>query len=388
MLSFGLILGLSLEGGWTAEPLRPFRTDVPPVLDGRLDDPVWRTAPQETGFITYYPDFGAAMSEPTWVWYAYDRENLYFAFQCRDSRPDQIKTSVSARDKIRQDDWICINLDTYNDQQAIYALYVNPAGIQMDSRATSNSEDIGIDLVWYSEARVDSLGYSVEMKIPLKSLRFPRRNPVEMAVIFERHISRRSEAGTYPPLDPAKGNNFLIQTRPLLYQDIAFHNLFEILPAVTYTNNRTVDQGRWISEDNRGEASLTAKYGITSDFILDAAINPDFSQVESDAGQIDFNQRYALYYTEKRPFFLEGRDHFVFGASNEDDPLSMVLHTRTIADPLVGFRLTGKFGKRHSLDAMYALDELPGDLGQGEYAHVAVLRYKRALRSDGFLADL
>ena len=102
------------------------------------------------------------MSEDTKVWYAYDRENLYFAFKCYDSEPDKIKTSVAARDKIRPDDWICINLDTFNDQQAIYALYVNPAGIQMDSRATMTDEDLSIDVVWYSAGRVDNDGYSID----------------------------------------------------------------------------------------------------------------------------------------------------------------------------------------------------------------------------------
>ncbi len=367
------------------EPLKPFRTDTPPIIDGILNDPIWQHAPFETGFITYHPDYGAPMSEPTKVWYAYDRENLYFAYQCYDSEPDKIKTSVAARDKIRPDDWICINLDTFNDQQSLYALYVNPAGIQMDSRATLTDEDMSIDVVWYSAGKIDNEGYSIELKIPFKSIRFSHKEPVEMGVIFERYISRKSEAGTYPALDPKWGQNFLTQTRPLIYENVKHYRLVELLPAVTYANNRAIDQGKLKSEKNKGEISLTGKYGITSHLVLDGTVNPDFSQVEADAGQVEFNQRCALYYPEKRPFFLEGRENFIFGGSTAGDPLGSVVCTRTIVDPLVGIKLTGKIGDNNSLASIYALDELSDDQQQGDYAHVGILRYKRALSQDGFI---
>jgi len=367
------------------EPLRPFRTNTAPTIDGILDDSVWQQAPFETGFIIYSPDYGSPMSEDTKVWYAYDRENLYFAFKCYDSESDKIKTSVTARDKIRSDDWICINLDTFNDQQAIYALYVNPAGIQMDSRATMTDEDMSIDVVWYSAGKVDNEGYSIELKIPFKSIRFSHREPVEMGVIFERYISRKSEAGTYPALDPKWGHNFITQTRPLIYENVKHYRLVEILPAVTYANKSTIDQGNLKTEKDKGEFSLTGKYGITSHLILDGTVNPDFSQVEADAGQVEFNQRYALYFEEKRPFFLEGRENFIFGGHTAGDPLDAIVHTRTIVDPLVGLKLTGKIGKRNTLASIYAIDELPDYPQQGDYAHVGILRYKRALTQDSFL---
>lgn len=367
------------------EPLRPFRTETPPIIDGILDDTVWQQAPFETGFILYSPDYGSPMSEDTKVWYAYDRENLYFAFKCDDSEPDKVKTSVTARDKIGSDDWICINLDTFNDQQAIYALYVNPAGIQMDSRATMTDEDMSIDVVWYSAGRVDSEGYSIELKIPFKSIRFSHKEPVEMGVIFERYISRKSEAGTYPALDPKWGHNFITQTRPLIYENVKHYRLVEILPAVTYANKSVIDQGKLKTEKDKGEFSLTGKYGITSHLILDGTVNPDFSQVEADAGQVEFNQRYALYYEEKRPFFLEGRENFIFGGLTDGDPLGAIVHTRTIVDPMIGLKLTGKIGNKNTLASIYAKDELPDKELQGDYAHVGILRYKRALTQDSFL---
>ncbi len=375
---------LSAAAQETYQLLKPYYTAVPPVLDGVLNDPVWENAPQETGFKTYTPDYEIAMSEQTIVYYAYDRENLYFAFRCFDSEPHLVKTSVNSRDNIRPDDWICINLDTFNDHQSLYALYVNPLGIQGDSRFEGGVEDFSVDVVWYSTGRVDEEGYAVELKIPFKSIRFSHKDPVTMGVIFERFISRRTEAATYPPLSPDIGPNFLTQTRPLLFHDIKHYTLFEILPAVTYSRNRTREGGKLNSPKGVGDISLTAKYGITSHLIFDGTYNPDFSQVESDAGQVDFNLRYSLFFPEKRPFFLEGLEKFHFGGAQGGDPLGAVVHTRNIVDPLTGFKLNGRLGEKNSLALIYAMDELPETAAE-QFAHFGIIRYKRSLKQDGFI---
>ena len=366
------------------EPLIPFKTDIPPVIDGKLDDPVWERAPHETGFKTYYPDYGVDMVENSIVYYAYDRENLYFAFRCFDSQPDKVKASVSRRDNIHADDWICINLDSFNDHQSLYALYVNPLGIQGDSRFEGGAEDFSVDIVWYSSGKIDDKGYTIELKIPLKSIRFTHKDPVEMGVIFERKISRRSEAGTYPPLDPVQGPNFLTQTRTIVFHDIKHYTLFEVLPAFTYSQSRSIDEGNLESAGSNRDISLTAKYGITSNLVFDGTYNPDFSQVEADAGQVDFNLRYALFFPETRPFFLEGLEKFNFGGYNPGDPLGEVVHTRTIVDPLVGLKLNGRIGEKNTIASIYALDDLP-DTGADNHAHFAIFRYKRALTKDSFL---
>ncbi|MBN2409464.1 MAG: hypothetical protein JXE07_06975 [Candidatus Aminicenantes bacterium] len=140
------------------------------------------------------------------------------------------------------------------------------------------------------------------MRVPFKSIRYRSREPVEMGIIFERNISRYSEAGTYPALDPARGFDFLTQTRPLHFIGIKHYTLLEILPAFTYGRTSLIDRGVLEPEKTKSDLSLTAKYGLTSQLILDRTVNPDFSQVESDAGQVDFNLRYALFYPEKRPF--------------------------------------------------------------------------------------
>lgn len=192
-----------------------------------------------------------------------------------------------------------------------------------------------------------------------------------MGVIFERKISRRSEAGTYPPLDPAQGHNFLIQTRTLIFQGIKHYTFFELLPAVTYSHRSSIDKGKLVSAGGVGDLSLTAKYGITSHLIFDGTYNPDFSQVEADAGQVDFNLRYALFFPEKRPFFLEGLEKFNFGGYYPGDTLRAIVHTRTIVDPLAGLKLNGRIGDKSTVALIYAMDELL-DTDDEDYAHFGI----------------
>jgi len=368
-------------------PLAPFRAETPPVIDGLLDDAVWAQAPSETGFKTWRPDFGIDLPEKTVVYYAYDRENLYFAFRCHDREPSKIKASVAARDTINADDWICLNLDTFNDQQSLYALYVNPLGIQADSKFEGNVEDYTIDAVWYSAGRIDAEGYTIEVRIPFKSIRYRSREPVEMGIIFERSISRLSMSGTYPALDPGRGFDFLTQTRPLHLTDIKHYTLLEMLPALTYGKGSLIDQGELVPGQGKLDPSLTAKFGLTSQLILDGTVNPDFSQVESDAGQVDFNLRYALFYPEKRPFFLEGREKFTLAATEDGNPLVSAIHTRTIVDPLLGFKLIGKVGPKDTIATIYAMDKLAPESPAG-YAHFTIARFKHALSGDSFIGGV
>ncbi|OGF58864.1 MAG: hypothetical protein A2Y62_11025 [Candidatus Fischerbacteria bacterium RBG_13_37_8] len=350
-----IFAGIAAATQGKLQPFAPYKTETPPVIDGILDDTVWQMAPQETGFTTYHPDYNKKMAADTIVYYAYDEENLYFAFRCFDNEPEKIKAAVMARDNIRSDDWICVNLDSFNDQQSLYAIYVNPLGIQMDSRFETGEEDFTFDMIWYSEGKIDEKGYAIEIKIPFKSIRFSYKEPIEMGVIFERFISRFTQAGTYPALDPAQGANFLTQTRPLILYGVKHYKLFELLPAFTYSKISNIDQGRLVSSGGAKDVSLPAKYGITSHLIVDGAYNPDFSQIEADAGQVDFNLRYSLFYPEKRPFFLEGIEMFNFGANESSDPLSEIVHTRSIIDPFAGIKLLGKLGEKNTIDTIYAL---------------------------------
>ena len=374
------------------QTFRPLRTDAPPTIDGVLNDPVWQGAPSVNDFKTWMPDFGMEMIADTRVYAAYDSENLYFAFRCYDPEPDAIKTSVSNRDNIRRDDWIAINLDSFNDQQSLYVLYANPTGIQGDTRYAGGHEDHDFDLVWYSDGQIDEEGYTVEIRLPLSSIRFAEGDSVYMGVIFERMVSRRREAGTYPPLDPAQGESWLTQTMPMVYTDLRSQTLFELLPAATYAYSQDHELGTLATTKDEPEVSLTAKFGLTSELVLDGAFNPDFSQVEADAGQVDVNLRYDLFFPEKRPFFLEGRAHFGLGGTGTSglDPIRSIVHTRKIVDPITGVRVTGKLSEKDILAAIYAADESADfeQVGNTEYAHVPIIRYKRLLNDDSYVGGI
>ncbi|HLX12523.1 MAG TPA: DUF5916 domain-containing protein, partial [Bacteroidota bacterium] len=343
-----------------AETYHPIRTTTPPVIDGKLDDSIWTVAPRLTNFKTFIPDYGKLIDEQTVAMAAYDDENLYFGFRCYEPDPSKIKTSISSRDNITSDDWVCVNLDPFNDHQGLFCFYTNPNGIQADSHFANNNEDFSIDLVWYSAGHIDSLGYTLEVQIPLKSIRYADGDPVTMGVVFERYISRRSEHSSYPELDPAKGGAFATQMMPMAYTGVKHYPLVELLPAITYGQHYSAQNGSIRQDSSAGKFSFTGKYGVTSNLILDGTYNPDFSQVESDAGQVDINLRYSLFYPEKRPFFLEGRDNFNIAAMaitpvSQLDPIQSVLNTRNIVDPLVGVKLSGKVGDNGTLASLYTL---------------------------------
>ncbi len=368
----------------TAAPFSPARLTVRPVIDGVLDDEAWKSATRLSDFKSWRPDFGKEPAGQTVVYAMYDAENMYFAFRAFDPEPSRIKASMASRDSIRPDDWICINLDSFNDQQALYGFYVNPLGIQMDSRYAANKEDLGFDLVWYSAGRIDEQGYTVEVRIPFKSIRYSGKNPVTMGVIFERSVSRSSEGSTYPALDPGAGYNFNIQTLPMTLSDIKHYTLLEVLPDATYSRQDQARAGSLARTSSGPDVGVTVKYGVTAQLTADGAYNPDFSQVEADAGQIDVNLRHPLFFPEKRPFFLEGNEVFNIGGPAQYGVLLSVLHTRTIVNPLAGVKVSGKLARADTLASMYAIDEAPADAGVPD-AQVSVVRYKRSLNQDSYL---
>jgi hypothetical protein len=390
------IVCVFVQSARAGNPLEPHRLRSAPKIDGLLDDSAWISAPRVTGFETFAPDYGKRVEEQTTVLMGYDDENIYFGVRCFDPSPEKIKTSVTSRDNMLSDDWFCLNLDSFNDRQGLYAFYINPAGIQADSRSSAGREDFSLDYVWYSAGVMDSAGYTLEIQVPLKSIRYSDGDTAMMAVIFERYISRRSEHSSYPALDPAKGlTSFVTQMMPIAYPGVRHYTLFELLPAFTMSQQFSRAGPELVKDRQEGTLSLTGKYGITSNLILDATINPDFSQVESDAGQIDVNLRFALFNTEKRPFFLEGRDNFAVAATQISsyrniDPVIEIFHSRTIVDPIAGAKLTGKTGAHGTIASLYAMDELPEEdrALNGHFAHFPVVRYKHALSDDSYVGGL
>ena len=355
-----------------------------PVIDGRLEPGEWDAAFSLSNFKTFQPDFNKDPSQKTEAFMLYDAQNLYFAFRCYDKDPSKIKASISKRDAMFQDDFAGVILDTYNTMQNGYGFLINPLGIQGDGIMNVNGNlQPDHDMVWYSKGQIDDQGYTVECRIPLQSIRFPDRKTITMRVGFFRQLVRYSEVASAPPLFPDKGS-LISQTQPVSVTGLHFNRVVEILPAVTHSNKMAINQGAMKRDERKSDLSLTAKVGLTSNLTLDAAANPDFSQVESDAGQVDVNLRYALFYPEKRPFFLEGNDIFQFAGNTEEAPLAALVHTRTIVDPLYGFKLTGKMGVRNTIAAIYAKDDQPGDV-RDEHPDFSVLRFRHAMKDDSYI---
>jgi len=365
------------------------KAEMPPVIDGVLDDPAWAAGLKFDGFKTFKPDYGKDASQKTEAYLAYDAENFYFAFRCYDSEPSRIKGAVCKRDTIFQDDIVFINLDTFNDRQSAFVFMLNPCGIQGDGMlTTSGNVELSFDAVWYSAGKVDDLGWTAEARIPLKSLRFPGRETLTMRVLFIRFFTRTSEQVSFPPIDPNYGS-LLGQAQPFQISGLKYKRVAELLPAFTFgrTQEATDDtQGELVRNRDLDidDISLTGKLGLTSDLTLDGTYNPDFSQVEADAGQVDFNQRYALYYEEKRPFFLEGSELWQPGGTVEEGPLSSIVYTRNIIDPVFGFKLSGKVTPRDTVAAIYAQDNLPGD-EVDVHPEFMIGRFKHALKDDAYI---
>jgi hypothetical protein len=389
-LALAGMLAAGVTGLWgsalASEPLVVRKTDKPPVIDGVLDDEAWASALKVVDFKTFQPDFGRDPSQKSEGFLTYDAENIYFAMRCYDTEPDKIKAAVSKRDAIFGDDYAAFLIDTFNDTQSAFGFCVNPLGIQGDGMLDINANlDTSLDMVWDSKGGIDKAAgcFTVEARIPLKSIRFPGKATITMRVGFFRQLIRASEMSSFPALNPEKGS-VLGQTLAIQVSGLKYKRVVEILPALTHSTRYAHSEGVFRREENATEFSMTGKVGLTSDLTADATYNPDFSQVEADAGQVDVNLRYELYYPEKRPFFLEGSELWLFSGNTEEAPLAMVVNTRTVINPVFGLKLGGKVTPRDTLAAIYARDELPGD-EVDEHPDFVILRLKHALQGDSYL---
>jgi len=323
-------------------------------VDGHLTEPAWRSAAQADNFAERNP---GDMTEPevqTVAWITYDKDNLYVAFLCFDD-PATIRATMCQRDQFHGDDAVCLLIDTYGNASWAYELLVNPYGIQKDYLWSKvGEEDPGFDLVWTSAARITDSGYQVEMAIPFASMRFPDKDTQNWRVDFWRNRPRdqsfqyswaaydRNEQCWVCQWGTAEGLHGVQPGRGL-----------ELLPAFVSNQsgglaNRYDPDSHFKNEDIMGEFSLGGKYGLSSDFMLEAAYNPDFSQIEADAAQVDVNSTIALYYPERRPFFQEGADIF--------RTLFNSFYTRTVNDPRFAVKLTGRTEKTR-LGILSAADE-------------------------------
>jgi hypothetical protein len=396
-LGIAVVTLFGLGGLWAAvgapSPVLIQGETAAPVIDGRLDDAVWQTAVPYRDFRTFKPRFGEEVSEGTDMYMAYDAQNLYFAFRCRDSDPGKIRATLAKRDNIDDEDYVAVILDMTNTRQGAYMFGVNPRGVQMDTMLNADGNGNGnYDAVWVCQGALTAEGYQVEIAIPLQSIRFPDGEAITIGLQGCRAIARKSEQAISPEFKPDNGS-ILGQNHQVVLRNLKAKRALEVLPAMTMAQHSLRQDGNMDHGILKGDLSLTGKVGLTSNLTLEGTINPDFSQVESDAGQIDVNLRTALYYSERRAFFLEGLDDFNFASAQEASPLTSVVHTRNIVAPLMGMKLTGKLGSRNTLSAIFSVDDyqqpVSGEEGEdaedGGKAYVTIVRYKRALKGDSFL---
>ena len=361
----------------------PSRTDTPPTIDGRLDDMVWQTAARITNFVQSQPQDGAPASEASDVYIAYDSSNIYLAFHAHYEDPSIMRSNRSDRDQAgRSDDIFSVYFDPFSDQQRAYVFSVNGYGVQDDSVLGSRSSgggggrrggggfrgggggvprgDSSWDTLFTSGGQIVDDGFTAELAIPFKSLRYPTRG-TDTAHNWGFQIVRRIRdkdetvvwspvsrdiAGFLPQMGVLSGMTGLSTSRNLEFQPTFTGVQFGTLNTET---------GRVVSGDPKPEGGINVKYGVTSNLTADFTLNPDFSQIESDRPQVEVNQRFALYFPELRPFFLEGAEIF-----NIPGPFTTV-HTRTIVDPLYGAKLTGKAGKT-TIGVLYTNDQAPGNV--------------------------
>lgn len=317
-------------------------TDGAIDIDGDLNDPGWRNAARATNFCETSPGDQIKPTVRTEALVTYDQSHLYIAIIAWDD-PSHVRVSMCDRDNIFRDDYVGILVDTYADMAWGYEIFANPLGIQGDLRITSDgNEDISLNLVFESVGQVTDSGYQVEFAIPFASLRFPDKDEQTWRFNFWRDRQRDKryryswaaqdwdnscwmcQWGTLTGIEGVKPGSNLDLLPNILTRQVGGYS-YGAHPDTKYDNL-----------DAEAELSLFARYGLSTNSSLELAINPDFSQVESDAGQIDVNTTFALYYAEQRPFFQEGSD--LFGTWID------AIYTRSINSPDIATKFTLQSG--------------------------------------------
>jgi hypothetical protein len=313
-----------------------------PRIEDYLDSSARTSFPGQkvSGFRQNTPGDGAPVSEETSAYLAYDDKNLYVGFICHDA-PGQVRAPMAKREDIDSDDHVVVYLDTFHDTRRAYVFASNPLGVQLDGIFTEDQgNDTSFDTFWRSEGRLTPTGYVVWMAIPFKSLRFSTQSPQTWGILLGRSIHRKNEISYWPFLT-RRVEGFASQFGTLEgLENISPGRNMQFIPYGMLAPSRFLDQSAAGGPNFRTKvetrAGLDGKIVLKDAITMDLAINPDFSQVESDEPQVTVNQRFEVFFPEKRPFFLENAGFFV-------TPINLFF-SRRVADPQFGLRITGKHG--------------------------------------------
>jgi hypothetical protein len=355
-----------------ARPIKIPKIEAQLTIDGKPDEELWKQAAVFKDFYQTNPGDNTAPSKPTEVYVMYDEKHLYVAFKCWDDK-DKIRATVAKRDNVFGEDNVRLWLDTYNDQRRAYVLGFNPHGIQQDGIFTEGQgADFSVDIVMESKGVIEDWGWSVEIKIPFKSLRYSAGKGKMWGFNAARNIDRFNDEFDQWLPDDRNVSGFLSKHGKITGLDeIKTERTLEIVPSITLSETgrrvRTipryalapgaVDPGRFVNQPLKQDIGVTLKYTITPNITLDAAVNPDFAEIEADAPVVTANQRFPIFFEEKRPFFLEGADTF-------NSPLR-IFNSRSIVDPDFAAKLTGKVGKT-SFGFLVASDKAPGNYDEDD----------------------
>lgn len=315
-----------------------------------------------TGFVQRNPHDGAPVSQRTEAYIGYDQRNLYVVFICFDD-PAKVRSHKARREDVTDDDTVEVMLDTFHDRRRAYAFQINPLGVQWDAiwseaphEEVGGNFDTSWDTVWYSQGRLTPEGYVASITVPFRSLRFPPNKEQSWGIILYRGIVRENEDSFWPQISQ-RYEGRLDQAATLTgLEGISPGRNLQFIPYGLLNSFRDIDarDPNNLHFENRaigGTFGLDSKFILNDSFVLDLTANPDFSQVESEEPQVTVNERFAVYFPEKRPFFIENADYF-------RTPIDLFF-TRSIADPSYGARLTGKAGP-YSVGILTADDRTPG----------------------------
>lgn len=388
----GYVILSLLPAAAHSEPVTLSRCAEPPVIDGLLDDSCWSSAATLSGFVQTKPGDNTPPSRETSVRIAYDARSLYLGIRAADD-PAKVRATVARRDDVLDDDHVVLYLDTFDDRRRAYVLIWNPLGVQQDGVYVEGREiDYSVDVVMQSKGSVTEGGYEIEVALPLSSIRYRAGEGRRWGVHVQRRIRHRDEEDSWRPL--VRGNAGLLSQAGAIegLDGLVPERLFEVIPGLTASQSGTRGaEDRFVTGSAETEASVTLKLAPTPNVAIDATVNPDFAQIESDQLVTTANQRFPTFFAEKRPFFLEGIDVF-------RTPLD-AMHSRTIVDPDYAAKVSGKSG-RTNFAALLASDAAPGNLSaaerenpvlarlDGRNAAAGVLRLRRDIGGESYLGAL
>jgi hypothetical protein len=363
-----------------ARPISISKTSQAITIDGRPDEEAWLRAAVFKDFYQTGPGDNIAPSKPTEVLMMYDEKNLYVAFKCWDEK-DKVRATVAKRDNVFGEDNVRMWLDTYNDQRRAYVVGFNPLGIQQDGIFTEGrGADFTVDIVMESKGVIEDWGWSVEVKIPFKSLRYTAGKGKLWGFNAARNIDRFNDEFDQWLPDDRNVSGFLIKHGKITGLDgIKYERTLEVVPSITISQTserveaKEIPAGRFVDHPIKQDIGVTLKYTLSPNVTLDAAINPDFAEIEADAPVVAANQRFPIFFEEKRPFFLEGKEIF-------DAPLQP-FYSRTIVDPDVAAKLTGKMGKT-SFGILAATDNAPGNYTEDERTKMRICQAQKLVDSN------